>query len=102
MAKNQIMNLKFNIIGEGIPNYYEIISNPHTKKIILNQTRASIKNAINKRLKSAKILEINSSGHCMSIDKCDYAKVIDNLIKHYENEEDYEECANLLNLKSKI
>jgi hypothetical protein len=102
MAKNQIMNLKFNVLGNGIPNYNEIISNPYTKKIILNQTRTSLKNAINKRLKSAKILEINSSGHYMSVDKCDYSKVIDTLIKYYECEENYEECASLLNLKSKI
>jgi hypothetical protein len=102
MAKRQILNLQFNINGEGEPDYSVIATNEIVRDIVYSQTVLGIRDAIKRKLKHAKIVEINSTGHYLTVDKQDFKSALDNSISYYEVFEDYETCAEIIKLKEKL
>ena len=102
MAKRQIPNLQFNIAGGGEPDYSIIAQNPILRDIIYTSTFISIKEAVKKRSKHAKICEINSSGQYLTVDQDDFKTALDNTLQYYEILEAYERCAEIVELKNKL
>lgn len=102
MAKRQIPNLQFNISGEGEPDYSIIAENEIIRDIVYSQTVLGIREAINRKAKHAKIVEINSTGQYLTVEKDDFEVALENSIQYYEIMEDYETCAEIVKLKNKL
>jgi hypothetical protein len=102
MAKRQIPNLQFNINGEGEPDYSIIAENEAIRDIVYSQTILGIREAINRKTKHAKIVEINSTGQYLTVEKIDFELALENSIHYYEVIEDYETCAEIVKLKNKL
>ena len=102
MTKRQIPNLQFNINGGGEPDYSIISQNEVVKDLVYTNTFVGIKEALKKRSKHAKICEINSSGHYLTIEQEDFKTALDNTLSYYEKQEEYEMCAKIIELKNKL
>ena len=102
MAKRQIPNLQFNISGDGEPDYSIIAENEIIRDIVYSQTVLGIREAINRKAKHAKIVEINSTGQYLTVEKQDFELALENSIHYYEIMEDYETCAEIVKLKNKL
>ena len=72
MTKRQIPNLQFNIKGNGEPDYSVIGQNEVVQDIVYSQTVYGIREAIKRKAKHAKIIEINSTGNYLTVDKQDF------------------------------
>lgn len=103
MSKRIIPNIIFTSenINE-LPDYSLLSQNKIVKSIVCENTFIGIKEAIKKRSKNAKIIEVNSSGYYITIGKEDYKTALDNVIGYYETLEDYETCAEIMNLKKQL
>ena len=102
MAKRIIPNLQFNINGEGEPDYSVISQNEVVRDIVYSQTVWGIRDAIKRKLKHAKIVEINSTGQYLTVEKQDFKSALENSIQYYEVFEDYETCAEIVKLKNQL
>ena len=102
MAKRQIPNLQFNINGDGEPDYSVISENAVVRDIVYYQTVTGIRDAIKRKLKHAKIVEINSTGQYLTVEKQDFKSALDKSISYYEVFEDYETCAEIVKLKNQL
>lgn len=102
MAKRIIPNLQFNIAGNGEPDYSIISQNKVVRDIVYANTFVGIKEAVKKRSKHAKICEINSSGHYLTVEQEDFKTALDNTLSYYEKSEDYETCAEIVKLKNQL
>jgi hypothetical protein len=102
MSKRLIPNLQFNINGEGEPDYSIIATNEVIRDIVYYQTVTGIRDAIRRKLKHAKIVEINSTGQYLTVEKQDFKSALDKSISYYEVFEDYETCAEIIKLKEKL
>ena len=102
MAKRQIPNLQFNINGDGEPDYSVIAENKIIRDIVYSQTVWGIRDAIKRKAKHAKIVEINSTGQYLTVEKQDFKSALNNTIMYYEILEDYETCAEIVKLKEKL
>lgn len=102
MAKRIIPNLQFNINGDGEPDYSVISQNEIVRDIVYSQTVWGIRDAIKRKLKHAKIVEINSTGQYLTVEKQDFKSALENSIQYYEVFEDYETCAEIVKLKNQL
>jgi len=102
MSKRIIPNLQFNINGDGEPDYSVISQNEVVRDIVYSQTVWGIRDAIKRKAKHAKIVEINSTGQYLTIEKQDFKSALENSIQYYEVLEDYEACAEIVKLKNKL
>jgi hypothetical protein len=102
MAKRQIPNLQFNINGEGEPDYSVIAENEIIRDIVYSQTVLGIREAISRKAKHAKIIEVNSTGQYLTVEKNDFKVALDNSIHYYEVLEDYETCSSIMRLKEQL
>jgi len=102
MSKRVIPNLQFNINGEGEPDYSIIGENEIIQDIVYSQTVWGIREAIKRKTKHAKIVEINSTGQYLTVDKQDFVSALNKSISYYEKFEDYETCAEIVKLKEKL
>ncbi len=102
MSKRIIPNLQFNINGEGEPDYSVIGQNEVVQDIVYSQTVYGIREAIKRKLKHAKIVEINSTGQYLTVDKQDFESALNKSISYYEKFEDYETCAEIVKLKNQL
>ncbi len=102
MSKRIIPNLQFNINGDGEPDYSVIGQNEVVQDIVYSQTVYGIREAIKRKLKHAKIVEINSTGQYLTVDKQDFESALNKSISYYEKFEDYETCAEIVKLKNQL
>jgi len=102
MTKRQIPNLQFNINGDGEPDYSVIGKNEIVQDIVYSQTVWGIREAIKRKSKHAKIVEINSTGNYLTVDKQDFESALNKSILYYEKFEDYETCAEIIKLKNQL
>jgi hypothetical protein len=102
MSKRIIPNITFHSDGWDEPDYSALSTDETVRNIIYTNTFIGIKEAIKKRAKNAKIIEVNSSGHYITIVKEDFKTALDNTLNYHENLEDYETCAQIIKLKNQI
>jgi hypothetical protein len=102
MSRRIIPNLIFESDGWEEPDYSVLSTDENVRKIIYTNTFVGIKEAIKKRAKNAKIIEINSSGHYVTVVKEDFKKALDTTLIYHEGLEDYETCAQIIKLKKQI
>ena len=102
MAKRIIPNLQFNIAQVGEPDFSVISKNEIVRDLVYSNTFEGIREAIKKRAKNAKVIEINSSGQYITIEQEDFKTALDNTLFYYEQKEDYETCAKIVELKNKL
>jgi hypothetical protein len=103
MAKRIILDLQFNVdpeLKDEDIDYNILGGNDFIRNLIYQETHKGVKEAIFKKSKHAKIIELNSSGNYCIVDKDDFPSVIETLIKHYESVENYEICSELTQLRS--
>jgi len=102
MSRRVIPNLKINIIGCGNPDFSNISKDTSFQKILRVNTLNGIREAIKRRSKHAKIIEINSTGDYITIDKEDFSSALDSTLCYFEKIEDYETCDSIMKLKREI
>lgn len=102
MSRRVIPNLQFNINQDGEPDYSIIGENAIVQDIIHSQAVWGIRDAIKCKLKHAKIIEINSTGNYLTVEKHDFRSALDKSILYFEKFEDYETCGEILKLKNKL
>jgi len=102
MATRIIPNLNFRIDGDGEPDYSVISENEVIRDLVYEQTYLGIKEAVRRRLKHAKIVEVNSTGQFLAIEKPEFELALNNTIQYYEVLEDYEKCAEIVELKNQL
>ncbi len=102
MAKRIIPNLQFNIAPGGEPDFSAIAKNDIVRDLVYANTFVGIREAVKKRAKNAKVIEIDSSGQYITIEKEDFKTALDNTLLYYEQREDYETCAEIIELKNKL
>lgn len=102
MSKRIIPNITFHSDGWDEPDYSTLSTDETVRNIIYTNTFIGIKEAIKKRAKNAKIIEVNSSGHYVTVVKEDFKTALDNILSYHENLEDYETCAQIIKLKNQI
>lgn len=102
MAKRIIPNLQFNIAPGGEPDFSAIAKNDIVRDLVYSNTFVGIREAVKKRAKNAKVIEIDSSGQYITIEKEDFKTALDNTLLYYEQREDYETCAEIVELKNKL
>jgi hypothetical protein len=88
-----------------IPNLYIVTNNEHElesvhnneyiKEIIFGSVILGIKEAIKLNKKEATIVELNSSGNCISIPMDKWKIPLEEAQKHYVAQEAYELCADI-------
>lgn len=102
MAKRIIPNLQFNIAEGGEPDFSVISKNEIVRELVYTNTFEGIREAVKKRSKNARVIEINSSGQYITIEEEDFKLALDNTLSYYEQREDYETCAEIVELKNKL
>jgi hypothetical protein len=102
MSRRIIPNLIFKSDGWEEPDYSTLSTDETVRNIIYTNTFIGIKEAIKKRAKNAKIIEVNSSGHYITVVKEDFKTALDNTLIYHEELEDYETCAQIIKLKKQI
>jgi hypothetical protein len=84
-----------------LPNYKEYLSLNETKQGLCDYTVLSIEEAIKKNDNTARLFVINNS-HEFQLDKKEWVETLNNIIKMYQQQEQYEKCADCVNLISKL
>jgi hypothetical protein len=70
-------------------------------KIVMKETLASLTDAIKSKKETAEIVNIINLDCTVTIKQKDFKDMLDNLIKYYEEKEEYEVCVSINKLKKK-
>lgn len=79
-----------------------MLGSDEIKKFIYKNTYECIDDAISKRRKSAQIFRLNNSEFYLEIPQSQWVNAINSCITHFEKEQEFETCAILTKLRSKI
>lgn len=80
-----------------LPNYKEYLTLSETKQSLCDYTVLSIEEAVKNNNTTARIFVINNS-HEFLLDKEHWKDTLNNIIKVYQDQEQYEKCADCIDL----
>ena len=72
--------------------YDSIVDDPNVKDIIFSCIISGVKEAVQHKQKEAAILELNSSGMYISLDKDKWEPALNKTIEYFTSLEDYDTC----------
>lgn len=79
-----------------------ILESGEIKNYVYQNTYECISDAVSKKRKSAQIFRLNNSDFYLEIPNTQWVNAINSCINHYEKKEEFETCAILTTLRSKI
>ena len=94
--------LSIEILYDDKEELNELISSEDFNRLMFEEAIATIKNALNKQREVARMFYIPNLDCSVLLEQRNFKTVIDNAIKFYEQQEEYDECAKLVTLKKKI
>lgn len=98
--RKQVPSLHVFPLDENTSEY--ILGSDEIKSYIYKNTFECIDDAISKRRKSAQIFRLNNSEFYLEIPQSQWVNAINSCINHFEKEQEFETCAILTTLRSKI
>jgi len=94
--------LSIEILYDDKEELNELISSEDFNRLMFEEAIATIKNAVNKQRETARMFYIPNLDCSVLLEQRNFKKVIDTAIKFYEQQEEYDKCAELVTLKKKI
>lgn len=80
----------------------ELVESNDFIRLMFEEAIATINNALDKNRKTARVCYIPNLDCSVVLEERNFVKVIENAIKFYEQQEEYDECVELVSLKNKI
>jgi len=80
----------------------ELVENEDFTRLIFEESIATIENALNKNRKTARVFYIPNLDCSVILKEQNFVEVIENAVKFYEQQEEYDKCAELVALKNKV
>lgn len=106
MAKNRkTMRRKvpvFRVTAEPGADYSTLTTFPEIRKIVLDEAIYAIKDGIEKHKSSISLFEIADSEYYIELSKDKWKPILEHLIEHYAEKEEYDTCAEVRDLISKL
>jgi hypothetical protein len=100
MRRRQIPNL-YITLQEGI-DFSAIQLNPQVQNVVFNSLVSGIKEASERNQAEATIIELNSSGNYISLDRSDWTQSLEKAQTYFSDMEEYEVCADIQKLIESI
>ena len=100
MRRRQIPNL-YITIQDGV-DFNAIQTNPQVQNTIFNSLISGIKEASDRNQIEATIVELNSSGNYISIDRSNWTQSLEKAQIYFSDMEEYEMCADIQKLIESI
>ena len=94
--------LSIEILYDDKEELNELISSEDFNRLMFEEAIATIKNALSKKRETARMFYIPNLDCSVLLEKRNFKLVLDNAIKFYEQQEEYDKCAKLVTLKKKI
>jgi prophage antirepressor-like protein len=98
--KRKIPSLNINL--EPGASVEMLTSIPQFNKAVLSEVLPSIKHGIESKKDVATLFELNNSNVFLDIPKTHWKKSLQNVLKFYEDQEDYNKCIECRDLISKL
>ena len=104
MAKEESKHkpLSLEIIFQQIEDIREITSNKEYSDFILRESYKAIKEALRKKQPEVQLFNIANLGFIISVKKENYKPCLHNILKYYEEIEDYKSCSQINKLINKL
>lgn len=96
MRKRQVPNL-YITVQEGV-DFTAIQINPQVQSIVFNSLVSGIKDASERNQTEATIIELNSSGNYVSLDRSNWTQSLEKAQTYFSDMEEYEMCADIQKL----
>lgn len=80
----------------------ELVGSTDFSRLMFEEAIATIKNALSKKRKTARMFYIPNIDCSVMLDHKNFTKVLDTAIHFYEQQEEYDQCANLVRLKEEV
>ena len=80
----------------------ELVDSKDFSRLIFEESIATIKNALNKKRKSARVFYIPNIDCSVVLEYKNFNKVLNTALQFYEQQEEYDECAKLVKLKEEV
>ena len=78
------------------------VSSEDFNRLMFEEAVATIENALSKNRKTARVFYIPNLDCSVMLDESNFSKVLETAIKFYEQQEEYDKCAELVTLKKKV
>ena len=105
MVKNRKMRRKvpvFRVTAEPGADYSVLTTFPEIKKAILDEAIYAIKDGIEKKKSTISLFEIADSEYYIELSKDKWKPILEHLIDHYVEKEEYDKCVEARDLISKL
>lgn len=79
-----------------------LVENEEISKVLIDEAIDTIEHALVKKRKSARVCYVPNLECSVVLEQRNFIKVLDNAIKFYEHQENYNKCAELVNLKERV
>ena len=80
----------------------ELLDSDDFSRLMFQEAIATIENALTKKREVARMFYIPNIDCSVMLEQRNFKLVLDNAIKFYEQQEEYDKCAELVTLKNKI
>ncbi len=94
--------LSIEILYDDKEELNELVDSDGFSRLMFEEAIATIENALDKKREVARIFYIPNIDCSVMLEQRNFKLVLDNAIKFYEQQEEYDKCAELVTLKKKI
>jgi hypothetical protein len=92
----------FRVIAEPGADYSTLTTAPEIQQVVLDEAIYAIKDGIEKHKSSISLFEIADSEYYIELSKDKWKPILEHLIDHYVKKEEYDKCAEVRDLISKL
>ena len=94
--------LSIEILYDDKEELNELIDSNDFSRLMFEEAISTIENALSKKREVARMFYIPNIDCSVMLEQRNFQLVLDNAIKFYEQQEEYDKCAELVTLKKKI
>lgn len=98
--KKEVTNIE--LVYENKKDLISLASNEEFVKLILEDSLKTITKAINENLEKVELFNIFNLSLIVELDKPKYKSVLERIIEHYIQDEDYDKCAEIQSFIDKL
>jgi hypothetical protein len=80
----------------------ELVDSEDFNRLLFEEAISTIENALDKKRESARVFYIPNLDCSVVLEERNFTKVLNTAIKFYEQQEEYDKCAELVTLKNKV
>ena len=94
--------LSIEILYDDKEELNELLDSDDFSRLMFQEAIATIENALTKKREVARMFYIPNIDCSVMLEQRNFKLVLDNAIKFYEQQEEYDECAKLVRLKEQV